>query len=152
MNVELAPCYLDVDLFLRMSKEYVEELRQYDNTIPWVEQEWKAAAWESSFFIEDRKIQGFAFIQHVKFEVFGDALYIGEFYVEPEARRRGLGFEAIKLLTREWHGDVFLYILDQNKKARFFWTAVEGQLGWKRIQRPEIREEKGCELRVYQTK
>lgn len=151
MSVDLAPCYMDTDLFLRMAKEYVDTLAQYDRTIRWDEPTWRDGAWNSQFFIEDRKIQGFAFTEHVRFEFFCDALYIGEFFIEPEARRKGLGIEAVKALTKDWKGDVFLYILHQNMPARFFWTAVETKLGWKRIQRPEIREERDCELRVYQT-
>ena len=152
MNIDLAPCYLDVDLFLRMAKEYVETLAEYDHTIRWDEPTWREGAWNSQFFIEDRKIQGFALTEHIRFEMFPDALYIGEFFVDPEARRKHIGFEAVKAMTKDWDGDVFLYILDQNKTAHFFWASVADKLGWKRIQRPEIREEKGCELWVFQTK
>ena len=100
--------------------------------------------------MEDRTAQGFVVTETVTFAMFPDALYIAEFYVVPEARRRGIGLEAVKGITEQWDKDIFLYILDRNTKAKLFWTYVENELDWKRIKRPEIREENGCEKRVYQ--
>lgn len=150
--IELASCSMDRNLFLRMAKDYAETLAQYDSEIRWDESAWLSSIWRANFIMEDRTAQGFVMTEHVPFAVYADALCISEFYIVPEARKRRVGMEAVRTVTKDWSGDVFLYILDQNTPARFFWTAVEGELGWKRIQRPEIREERGCELRVYQTK
>lgn len=149
--IELVPAYGDRNLFMRLAKDYVETLRQYDDQIVFDEVSWMHYLWNADFIMEDRTVQGFVVTQEVPFNVFPDALYIAEFYVVPEARKRGAGLEAVKALMRFWAGDVFLYILNGNFTGKAFWLAVEHELGWRRIQRPEIREEKGCELRVFQT-
>ena len=152
MNIELTPAYMDKPLFLRLAKDYVETLAQYDSTIRWDENVWSKAAWDAQFIMEDRTVQGFVITDTVSFHVFPDALCIEEFYVVPEARRKGIGLAAARAVTELSDKDVFLYILNGNREARLFWMAVESELGWEKIIRPEIKQEKGCELRVYHTK
>lgn len=142
---------MDRRLFLRMAKDYVETLARYDSDIRWDEETWSEAAFRARFIMEDRTAQGFVITEVVPFAVFPDALYIAEFYVVLEARRRGIGLEAARELTKQWGKDIFLYILNRNTKAKLFWTFVESELDWKPIKRPEIRDENGCEKRVYQT-
>lgn len=149
--VELVPCSMDRDLFMRLAKGYVEELSQYDPEIKWDESVWSRSVWSTKFIMEDRTVQGFVMTEVTQFSVFPPALYIAEFYVVPDARKRHIGTDAVRVATAGWSGDVFLYMLDKNRAARFFWTDVEAELGWERIERPEIREESGCELRVYKT-
>ena len=48
--------------------------------------------------------------------------------------------------------DVFFYVLNQNFEAKAFWGYIEREFGWKRTERPEIRQEDGCELRVFDIK
>lgn len=149
MSVKLTPCALERELFLRMAEDYIATLREFDSTIRWDEPSWNHEAWHAKFIMEDRTVQGFVVTETVPFHLFPDALYIAEFYVVPEARRRDLGIEAVKAATEGWEGDVYLYILEKNTQAKLFWAAVEAELGWKRIERPEIRQEAGCELRVF---
>ena len=148
-NIDLVPCYSDRALFLRLYRDYVETLHEFDNEIIWDELSAASYMWHSKFIVEDRTIQGFVMTEEVKFKLYPDLLYIAEFYIVPEARKRGVGTAAVRAATEGWNGDVFLYILQHNFTARAFWTAVEKELGWKRIQRPEIRQERGCELRVF---
>ena len=152
MSVVLTPAYMDKTLFLDMAKDYIETLAQYDSSIKWDEQSWTGAMWRANFIMEERTVQGFVITDTVPFHVFPDALYIEEFYIVPEARRKGIGLEAAKAVTANTDKDVFLYILNGNREARLFWMGVESKLGWEKIIRPEIRQEKGCELRVYHTK
>lgn len=149
--IDLIPAYGDKDLFLRMAKDYVETLAQYDPAIKWDEAAWMDAMWHCDLIVEDRTIQGFALVETRFFNVFPAALYIGEFYVVPEARKRGIGKETVKRITAGWNGDIYLYILHGNFVGRAFWLDIEHEYGWRRIQRPEIPEEENCELRVYQT-
>jgi len=149
MEIKLSPAVMDRDLFLRMAKDYIATLQKYDENIVWDDASWERAAWQAQFIMEDRTVQGFAIAEVVPFSIFPNALYIAEFYVVPEARRRELGVEAVRAVTKNWNGDVFLYILEKNTQAALFWTAVEAELEWERIERPEIRKEAGCELRVY---
>lgn len=149
--IELIPAYGDRHLFLRLAHDYVDTLHEYDEKVIWDEATWLGMLWNADFIMEDRTVQGFVVTRQVPFNVFPDCLYIAEFYVVPEARKRGVGKEAVKAMMNYWAGDVFLYILSGNFAARAFWMAVEKELGWKRIQRPEIPEEPGCELRVFQT-
>ena len=149
MKIELVPCYLDRELFLRLAKDYIETLHKYDSSIIWDESAMSRTIWDAQFIMEDRTIQGFIISEDIKFTVYKDVKYIAEFYVAPEVRRRGVGKEAVKALLEHWDGDVFLYVLHENFEGRAFWSAVEQELGWRRIDRPEIRQEEGCELRVY---
>lgn len=152
MSVQLAPAYMDRPLFLGMAKDYIETLAQYDSSIKWDELTWTNAMWKANFIMEDRTVQGFVITDTVPFRVFPDALCIEEFYIVPESRRKGIGLEAVKVTTANSDKDVFLYILDKNREAQMFWMSVENKLGWQRITRPEIRQEEGCELRVYRKK
>lgn len=150
MKIEFVPAYSDRALFLRLAKDYVETLKKVDDMIVWDEPIWIKAAWDSWFIVEDRTIQGFVITQEVDFKVYKKILYIEEFYIVPEARRKGIGFKTIEEIAKSWSGDFFLYVLNRNYEAKAFWEYVERKLGWKRIKRPEIREEAGCELMVFE--
>lgn len=152
MDVKLVPCYTDRELYLRLVKEYIETLREHDSSIIWDEASVGHMIWDAQFIMEDRTIQGFVISEEIKFALYSDIKYIAEFYVVPDARRRGIGKEAVRELLRDWDGDVFLYVLHGNFEASAFWMDIEQEFGWKRIKRPEIREERGCELRVFQTR
>ena len=149
--IDLVPCYADRNLYLRLAKDYVKTLQQYDSEIIWDERTWLDHLWDANFIMEDRTVQGFLNKEKVQFDFYPPVLYIAEFYVVPEARKRRVGIEAVKEAIKGWSGDVFLYVLNQNRGARIFWNNVEAELGWKRINRPEIRQEEGCELMVYKT-
>ena len=149
MEIQLIPVYTDRKLFLDMARDYVDTLHEYDSSIRWDELTWQDNVWSAYFIMEDRTIQGFVVKEEIPYKVFPDMLYIMEFYVVPESRGRGVGTAAVEALVKDWHEDVFVYILKDNFTAKAFWSAVENKLGWERIQRPEIRNEKGCELRVY---
>ncbi len=149
MGIKFSPCYGKRELFLKLAKDYVEELSAYDNTIRWDESAADVWMWDAEFILENNKIRGFIFSEIPLVGEDKPYLYIAEFYIVPEARKRGLGFEAVKAFMKRWDGDVFLYILNRNKPAKGFWTAVEQRLGWKRILEPEIRQERGCELRIF---
>ena len=152
MEIEFAPCYTDRALFLRLAKDYIETLRMYDPRIVWDEASVSEWIWHSQFIIEDRTIQGFVVTEEIDYKIYRNLLYIGEFYIAPEARRCGVGKEAVRKLLRNWDGDVFFYILNRNFEAKAFWGSIEQEFGWKRIERPEIRQEDGCELRVFDIK
>jgi len=151
MEVQLTPAYMDKTLFLRLAKDYVDTLSQYDRQIRWDELSWGGSLLKDEFIMEDRTVQGFVITETVQFDFYPPILYITELYVVPEARKRGVGLATVKELMKKWNGDVYLYILDRNTEARIFWNVVEAELGWKRINRSEIQQEEGCELRIYQT-
>lgn len=151
MEIEFAPCYGDMALFLKLAKDYVEDLRKYDSSIMWDEGTWRGAVWNAWFIKEDRTVQGFVVTEEMDFKVYDKLLYIEEFYVVPEARRRGIGFMAADKLVDMWGGDIFFYVMEKNTEAKWFWTKVAFELGWESIERKEIREEYGCELMVYKT-
>lgn len=152
MNISLIPAYMDKPLFLCLAKDYIDTIHKYDSKVRWDETTWQNAVWSASFIMEDRTIQGFVITEEITYKVFHDILYIEEFYVVPEARKRGVGTEAVKKIVSGWGGDVFLYVLKNNFEANAFWSAVEQRLRWKKICRPEIREEPGCFLKIYQIK
>ena len=150
MSIEFLPCYHGKDLFMKLAKDYIEELRKFDSSIKWDERTVEDWVWDSNFIVESGKIRGFMFTEFPTICDGKDFLYIAEFYIVPESRMRGLGFSAVEAYTRSWDGNVFLYVLDRNEPAKGFWKTVEQRLGWKRVEEPEIRQENGCELRVFQ--
>ena len=149
MKIQLVPAYSDRELFLKLAKDYVDTLHRYDSSIRWDELTWTDNVWSAYFIMEERTIQGFVVKETIPYKVFPNMLYIAEFYVVPEARQRGVGMATVETLVKDWDEDVFLYILKDNFAAKAFWGAVEQRLGWERAYRPEVKEEKGCELRVY---
>ena len=100
MEIEFAPCYTDRALFLRLAKDYIETLRMYDPRIVWDEASVSEWIWHSQFIIEDRTIQGFVVTEEIDYKIYRNLLYIGEFYIAPEARRCGVGKEAVRKLLR----------------------------------------------------
>ena len=140
---------MDKELFMRMAKDYTATLHGFDDEIVWDEVSWQRESWHAQFIMEDRTIQGFLITEIEPYHFFPDIFYIAEFYVVPEARRKRVGIEAVKAATEAWNGDIYLYVLDRNIQGKLFWTAVEAELGWKRIERPELHQEEGCELRVF---
>ncbi len=152
MNIELTPACMDRTLFLRLARDYIETLAKFDNRIRWDEATWRSAMWRAKFIMDGRTVQGFAMVEETKFDFYPPALYIVEFFVVPEERNKGIGMEAVKEITKNWHGDIYFYVLKNNIKAMLFWTAVAEELGWKKTARPEIDEENGCRLMTYNVK
>lgn len=152
MDIKLVPAYLDRKLFLKLAKDYVKELSQYDDMIRWDEPSWIGIMWMADLIITGGITCGFAIKEVVQFDGCPDALYISEFYIIPEVRRNGTGTAAVSALTKDWDGDVFLYILADNFAAKAFWNAVKKNNEWEEISRSEIKKEPGCFLKVYRTK
>ena len=148
-KVTFSPCFCNEELFVTLAKDYIEELAKYDCTIKWDEEAVRQWAWNSDFILEDGELSGFVYAECPTIKD-DEYLYIAEFYIIPKARRHGIGYEAVRMATEFWDGNIFLYILDRNETARNFWTTVEQRLGWKRIEEPEIIRESGCELRVFE--
>lgn len=147
--IELVPAYTEKKLFRDMLKDYLETLHKYDSRIRFEETTVEDIVWYTEFILSDGKVSGFALTEKVDFEGKSSLLYIGEFYIVPERRNKGIGLAAVKKITENWDGDLFLYVLDGNIRAEAFWNAVGSRLGWKCTDRPEIRREPGCRLRIY---
>ena len=149
MSIELVPCHADKNMFMLLAKEYIDTLKRYDDAIVWDEKSVEKWIWDSRFIVDGGVMCGFIVTQEVRFKNSPSLMYIAELYVEKEERLHGAGIGAVKAAVDGWDGEVFLYILDHNKTAREFWNAVEEELGWERTARADVREEQGCELRVY---
>lgn len=149
MEIRFMPCSDIKELYLKLAKDYVETLSKYDDAIRWDEAAFERMIWDADFIFEDSKACGFIIREYVELENGKKYLYIAEFYIMPEVRKCGLGFAAVEAYMKSWDGDVFLYVLDHNEPAKGFWDAVEQRLGWKRVERSEIRQEEGCELRIF---
>ena len=149
MNVELVPCIKDRDFFIYLAQEYVKELQKYDDRIIWDEVTWDRGIWDSLFIVDGGILCGFLCKKEIEFKNKKPLLFIDEFFISPDERHRGVGMEAVRCLVKGWSGDVGFYILDQNEGAKKFWNAVEKEMGWVAIERPEIRKEEDCELRVF---
>jgi predicted acetyltransferase len=149
MNVELVPCIKDRDFFIYLAQEYVKELQKYDDRIIWDEATWDRGIWDSLFIVDGGILCGFLCKKEIEFKNKPPLLFIDEFFISEDERRRRVGMEAVRRLVRDWRGDVGLYILDRNDGAKGFWKAVEKELKWVPVDRKEIREEEGCEPRVF---
>jgi len=149
MSIEFVPCHKDRGFFICLAKEYVDELSEYDRRIVWDEDMWSKTMWDADFIVDGGVLCGFVCKNEVSFRGRKKILYISEFYIAKDERNRKVGLEAARGLVEGWNGDVCLYILDRNDGAKGFWDAVERELGWERIVRPEMKVLDGCELRVY---
>lgn len=149
MAIELVPCHIDKPMYMLFAKDYINTLHGYDEEIIWDEHEAEKWIWDARFIVNDGVMCGFIITQEAKYKKAADLLYIAEMYVEEEERFHGVGIEAVRAAVDGWDGDVFLYILNGNADGRAFWDAVERELKWKRVNRADVRQERGCELRVY---
>ena len=150
MDIELVPCSVDRAMFLALVKDYLDILHGYDESIEYDEHEASKWIWDARFIVADGILCGFVITQEIRFKKAKNLLYIAEMYVEKEEGRQKVGLGAVREAVKGWDGDVFLYILKENNPAKEFWGAVERELGWRRIERGDIKREAGCELRVYQ--
>ena len=150
--IKFVPAYYDRELFRGMLKDYLNILKRYDNKIRFEEETVDSAKWITDFIERDGEKCGFVCKEEVDFEGKDSLLYIGEFYIAPEYRNMGIGKEAVKTVLEAWRGDIFFYILDGNLDGEAFWNSVGNELGWKCTDRPEVRREPGCQLRIYKTR
>ena len=150
INIKLIPCHNDRAMYLCLAKEYVSILQKYEPGIVWEESIWDKGIWDANFIVDSGVNCGFVVSETVHFKGKRSLLYIEEFYIPKEEGRRHVGVEAVRKLVSGWDGDVFLYILDKNEDGKAFWSAVEEMLGWKRIERDDVRKEDGCELRIFE--
>ena len=149
MNIELVPCYEDRAFYILLAKDYIEALREYDDRIIWDEATWNKEIWDAFFIVEGGILCGFVCRTEIEYKNKPKLMFIDEFYIAPDERKRKVGIEAVRELTKDWKGEVGLYVLDRNEGAKAFWGAVEKELGWTRTDRPDVRREEGCELRLF---
>ena len=149
MNIEFVPCHKDRALFICLVKDYIGALKEFDERIVWDEGIWNDAIWDSLFIVDGGVMCGFVCMREINYRSKPRLLFIDEFYISPEERRRGVGMEAVRKITRNWSGDIGLYILNRNEIGKKFWEEAENRFGWIRTERSDIRKEEGCELRLF---
>ena len=88
----------------------------------WTETQTRWPYWICS----DGHLVGFTLVNTWSPSGLGTDYSIAEFYITPEARRRGLGAQALIALTRQHPGRLELGILEKNAPALAFWPkAIE---------------------------
>lgn len=87
---------------------------------------WLLGDWAARLFLADEQIIGYALYQLRRDEYFPDQIvvYLRQFYIEREARRRGLGTEALRTLVAEHFPPdctVVIDVLAANLQGYAFW-------------------------------
>ncbi len=85
-------------------------------------QKWLEGEYEATFFERENEIIGYALYREDP-----DALYLRQFFVSTEFRRKGLGREAFRLLTADWNHKkraLRLDVLSNNEQGIAFWRAM----------------------------
>lgn len=139
----------DLSTYLQMAENYVHDLQAFSPDLRWSREAWLNDL-SGTFLIRSRTdVIGLVVLEIVNFFEQPEALYFSEFYLRPEFRRQGYGREAVSAILDQWDRDLFLYVLKGNQTAAQFWNTMAKENHWKKIERPEIRQERDCELRIY---
>jgi predicted acetyltransferase len=74
-------------------------------------------------------VVGFALVNRWSPSGRGTDFSIAEFFIEPQARRRGYGLSAACQILQDHHGRWEIAVFKRNVKAEAFWTAVIAAAG-----------------------
>ena len=123
--------------YVEMYIKYTEELKAYDSTIESATEEIalsrdKNINSEVVLFEEENNIIGFAILGTGLPNSFcGHDVFIEEFYVKKEYRRKGYGTEMVRLIVDSYPSmDFSAFILEYNTIAIEFWEKVFDFLGY----------------------
>jgi predicted acetyltransferase len=135
MSVTVRPTRADERPHLRaLLDEYLVELSRYGDvslTYPWFDAYWQAGEWRWPYLIEDgeQATLGFALVNtHAPQGLTADYA-MGEFYIVPSARRRGVGHEAAAATFGQHPGSWALSVMNGNVAAQRFWPAAIAAAG-----------------------
>lgn len=135
--------------FQRMVRNYIRTLQQYDPDMSYYAPMWNDQRSADFLLIKkNSETAGFACAKHLEY-IGKEFLYIEEFYISPEFRQQGIGTDAVKELARKYdYLYVMFNVLDNNERAKSFWTAAADKCGWERQSNFGLSCE-GCETRIY---
>jgi predicted acetyltransferase len=101
---------------------------------------WEEPGRHPFFLASGRRRVGFALIR----EISGQGVtQMSEFYIRPEARRRGLGRIAVRAIWDRFPGPWELQVHPLNAAAAAFWPRCIEQCSSGRVYRREVEEEDG---------
>jgi predicted acetyltransferase len=109
--------------------EYLSELRRYGDVgvgYPYFNAYWQdESRWPYSIH-ESGQLAGFAFVNSVSLSGRDTDFSLAEFYIVPEARRRGIGRDAANVVLSAHRGTWELRVMCRNTPAQKFWpSAIE---------------------------
>lgn len=122
----------DEDLIRSLLDAYLEELgthRQIPigatdaNSYPWLDSYWTEPGRHVFFIRSDRERVGFAFVRDSR-STGSSVSEIAEFYIEPRARRKGIGLAAVSAILRSFPGSWEFQVHKLNAGAIEFWSAA----------------------------
>ncbi len=130
---------------------YLEEHSQYKETpfgpvstaeYVYFLEYWREKGRHPYFIFLDSEIAGFILVRTV-FTGEDSFFQVSEFYILPEYRRTGIGFEAVSLLWQKFPGLWGLQVLGNNKTARVFWSKCCNALAKGGVEVDEVTAENG---------
>jgi ribosomal protein S18 acetylase RimI-like enzyme len=122
----------DLPLLAQMNKRLIED-EGSANPMSMLQLEtrmrgWLSSDWHIDLFEQASAVIGYAIYRFQRNEVdTKETVYIRHYYIEREARRQGLGREALRLLRTERFpkgATVYLEVLSHNTRGLNFWTAL----------------------------
>lgn len=114
----------DLDLLAELNKQLIED-EQHDNPMN-VEQlrcrmeDFLRTDYQAYLFMESNTVRGYALVNHAR-----DPLYLRQFYVCRDSRRRGVGSTAFDLLLRQLGTDrIDIEVMSWNERGQAFWRSL----------------------------
>jgi len=140
LRIELEPALATHKPLLReLLSDYLTEFMQYGGSgtdYPYFDAYWEQHDNRWPVLIcRDGRCVGFAFVNTWSPSGRGTDFAIAEFYVVPEARGRGVGFEAAQAILKSRSGQWELSIMALNAPARKFWPKVIEAIGAAGVER-----------------
>ncbi|MBW6420408.1 GNAT family N-acetyltransferase [Rhizobium sp. XQZ8] len=134
MRIELEPALAaHLPLLRSLLSDCLTEFEKYGGSgpdYPYFDAYWEQPDHRWPYLIRlDDRYAGFAFVNTWSPSGRGTDFAIAEFYVVPDARGRGVGFEAAKTILNERPGQWELSVMARNAPAQKFWPRIIDAIG-----------------------
>lgn len=134
MSIQIRRATLeDIPLLAQMNQALIED-EHSPNLMTYAELEarmrqWLSDAWVALLFLDDAIVVGHILYQERQDEIRTDLpnIYVRQFFIKPEYRRRGIGHAIIEQIVEHWlpaNATVTLDVLETNSGSQQFWNKL----------------------------
>ena len=144
MKVELLPANIDDESEMRvfgsLYRDYVAELSEFSDNLkakPVTKNELLRICYNRSlekyFVLANDQIVGFLLLGVNKNKHEASDWFIGEFYIKKSHQEQKIGQSVIQKMLENQKGRYCLFILNKNKRAKYFWDKVFTECGYRDV-------------------